>query len=336
MAAAVGRGAGGGVNVSVVGAGVMGLAAARAIAQRGHDVTVYEQFELNHTRGSSHGTSRIFRLSYPDEYWVRLARRAYELWRDLERESGMDLLVLYGLLDAQLEPDGLLTALTAVGVRYEELSGAQARRRYGTAYDDAARLIYTPDAGISLADSALDAFADGARAAGAEIRERTRVDSLADVPGDVVVVTAGGWAPKLLEAADIELDARPTRETVAYYASEPIPSVIEKLEGKLDFFALTAPGVGLKAGLHRSGKPTDPDDDPGPDEEIVSTVSDWVAQRFPHVDPSPLRAETCIYTNVEDEGFVCERRGRYVVGSACSGHGFKFAPAVGEILADQL
>ena len=64
----------------------MGLAAARAIAQRGHDVTVYEQFELGHTRGSSHGSSRIFRLSYTDEHWIRLAQRAYELWRELERE----------------------------------------------------------------------------------------------------------------------------------------------------------------------------------------------------------------------------------------------------------
>src|SRR5438067_1028195 len=222
------------MNVSVVGAGVMGLAAARAIAQRGHDVTVYEQFELKHARGSSHGTSRIFRLSYPDEYWVRLARRAYELWRELERDSGAQLLVLYGLLDAQHDPDGLLAALDAVGVPHEELSGAEAGERFAVEYDDDARLIYTSDAGISLADAALDAFADGARRAGAEIRERTRVESLADVPGDRVVVTAGGWTPKLLDTVGIELEARPTRETVAYYAGEPIPSVIEKLKGKLD------------------------------------------------------------------------------------------------------
>jgi sarcosine oxidase len=322
------------MNVSVVGAGVMGLAAARAIAQRGHDVTVYEQFELKHTRGSSHGTSRIFRLSYPEEYWVRLARRAYELWRGLERESGTELLVLYGLLDAQLEVTGLLAALAATGVPHEELTAAQARRRFGVSYDDTARLIYTPDAGISLADAALDALADGARAAGAEIREWTRADSLREVPGDRVVVTAGGWAPKLLRPAGIELDARPTRETVAYFAGEPIPSVIEKLEGKLDFFALTAPGLGVKAGLHRAGTPTDPDDDPEPDAEVVARVGDWIARRLPQVDSTPLRAETCIYTNVDQDRFICERHGRYVVGSACSGHGFKFAPAVGEILAD--
>jgi len=314
----------------------MGLAAARAIAQRGHDVTVYEQFDLKHTRGSSHGTSRIFRLSYPDEDWVRLARRAYELWRDLERESGTQLLVLHGLLDAQLEPDGLLAALAAADVPHEELTAAQAGERFGVAYGETVRLVFTPEAGISLADAALDAFENGIRAAGAQIRTGTRVNSLADVPGDRVVVTAGGWAPSLLETAGVELDARPTRETVAYYTGDPIPSVIEKLKGQLDFLALAAPGVGVKAGLHHSGKPTDPDDDPEPDADVVSRVSDWVAQRFPRVDPTPLLAETCIYTNVEDDRFVCERRGRYVIGSACSGHGFKFAPAVGEILADEL
>src|SRR5205085_5649656 len=105
VAAPVGCSAGGSrVRVSVVGAGVMGLAAARAVAQRGHDVTVYEQFDLKHTRGSSHGASRIFRLSYPDQYWVRLARRAFELWRELEHESGTQLLVLDGLRDIQLDP----------------------------------------------------------------------------------------------------------------------------------------------------------------------------------------------------------------------------------------
>jgi sarcosine oxidase len=310
----------------------MGLAAARAVAQRGHDVTVYEQFELGHTRGSSHGASRIFRLSYAEEHWIRLAQRAYELWRELERESGRTLLALHGLVDAERDAAPRLEALAAAGVPFEELRPAEALERYGFAYDDVARLVYTSDAGISHADAALDAFADGARAAGAEILERTRVESLDDVPGDRVLVTAGGWAPALLEAAGVELDARPTRETVAYFAGEPIASLIDELDGQ--FFALTAPGVGVKAGRHKAGRETDPDDDAEPDDEIVRAVSDWVARRLPRVDATPLRAETCIYTNVADERFVCERYGRYIVGSACSGHGFKFAPAVGEILAN--
>jgi sarcosine oxidase len=320
------------MNVAVVGAGVMGLAAARAIAQRGHDVTVYEQFDLKHTRGSSHGASRIFRLSYTDEYWIRLAQRAHELWRELERESRRQLLVAYGLLDAEPDSTERLKAFDATGVPYEELTPDEAAERFGLSYPDADRLVFTRDAGIALAEDAMDAFAAGARAAGAEIREHARVESLEEVPGDRVVVTAGGWAPQLLRAAGVELAALPTRETVAYFRGEPMPSLIDTFDGQ-ELFALTAPGVGIKAGLHRAGKPTDPDDDPAPDAELVERVSEWIARRLSRVDPAPARAETCIYTNVEDERFVCEARGRYVVGSACSGHGFKFAPAVGDILA---
>jgi sarcosine oxidase len=161
------------------------------------------------------------------------------------------------------------------------------------------------------------------------------VEALDDVPGDRVVVTAGGWAPQLLARAGYELEATPTRETVLYFEGDPIPSIIDELDGQ--FYALTAPGVGVKAGRHKGGRPTDPDDDDAtPDERIVDAVTAWVARRLPHLDSTPIRAETCIYTNIEDERFVCERRGRYVIGSACSGHGFKFAPAVGELLANQL
>jgi len=318
------------VKIAVVGAGVNGLAAARALAQRGNDVTVYEQFELGHARGSSHGTSRIFRLSYDEGEWIRLAQRAYELWRELERESGRSLLELDGLVDAQLVPERRLAALRGAGVAVEELSPAEALERFGFAYDDVETLVFTRDAGISLADATLDALAGGARAAGAAIREHSRIDSLEDVPGDRVVVTAGGWAPKLLGAG--ELDATVTRETVLYFRGDRIPSLIDELEG-LQFYALTAPGVGVKAGWHKGGRPTDPDDDGAPDLCIVDAVCSWIRRRMPNVDPEPIRAETCVYTNMPDERFVIERRGRYVIGSACSGHGFKFAPAVGELLA---
>jgi sarcosine oxidase len=322
------------VKVAVVGAGVMGLAGARAIAQRGHEVTVYEQFELGHARGSSHGASRIFRLSYSEDRWIRLAQRAYGLWRELERESGRTLLELDGLVDVQPDPHVRAEALAAAGVPFEQLTSAQVRERFGFAYDDVDSLIFTSDGGILLADATVEAFADGARAAGAEIRERTRVDSLDDVPGDRVVVAAGAWAPGLLGKIGRKLDARPARETVAYFAGESIASIIDERDGP--FFALTAPSVGVKAGWHKAGRDTDPDDeqDLEPDERIVAAVSDWVARRLPNVDPRPLGAETCIYTNIEDQRFVCERDGRYVIASACSGHGFKFAPAVGELLAN--
>jgi sarcosine oxidase len=263
------------VKAAVVGAGVMGLAAARALAGRGHDVVVHEQFELGHDRGSSHGTSRIFRLSYPERSWIELAQRAYGLWRELERETGRTLLELDGLVDADPDAGTRLAALRDSGVPYEELTGREAAERFGFAYDDVERVVFTPDAGISLADEALHAFADSARAAGAEIREHARVDRLDTLDADVVVVTAGGWEPRLLATAGIVLDAQPTRETVAYFAlreNGSFPSVIDSL-GEQEFFALRAPGVGVKAGWHHSGRPTNPDEKAEPDEKVVETVA---------------------------------------------------------------
>jgi sarcosine oxidase len=321
----------------VIGGGVMGLASARALAQRGDDVTVYEQFELGHNRGSSHGASRIFRLSYLEDSWIALAQRAYELWRELERETGAQLLKLNGLLDAEEDPAARIAAFERSGVAYELLEPAQIAQRFNMAYDRP--LVYSSDAGISLAAEARLAFESSARAAGAEIRERAPIEKLDEVDADVVVVTAGGWAPKLLAEAGIELPATATRESTAYFAltdERVIPSVIDELDvqaGK-SYYALEAPGVGLKAGLHQAGQATDPDETGEPDAHLLEIVSAWVARRFPFVDPTPIATETCIYTTTSDDRFLLERHGNIVVGSACSGHGFKFAPAIGELVAE--
>jgi sarcosine oxidase len=90
---------------------------------------------------------------------------------------------------------------------------------------------------------------------------------------------------------------------------------------------------GLKAGAHHAGAEADPDAEEPPDPAIVERIASWVSERFPDVDPEPVEAQSCFYTTTADEHFVLERRGRVVVGSACSGHGFKFAPAVGRRLA---
>ena len=98
-------------------------------------------------------------------------------------------------------------------------------------------------------------------------------------------------------------------------------------------FGLLAPGVGLKAGVHQWGATSDPDEEGAPDPAVVDWTSDWVTRRFRDVDPRPLSAETCFDTTTPDESFVLERHDRIVVGSACSGHGFKFAPVIGQRLA---
>jgi len=149
----------------------------------------------------------------------------------------------------------------------------------------------------------------------------------------VAVVTAGAWARPLLGAAGIDLPVTPTRETAAYFRLEGSPPpVLVQWTGR-PFYALFSPAFGLKAARHMVGPATDPEM-PGVVSEVsVAEVSAWVGERFATADPAPVHTETCVYTNTADERFIMERRGSIVIGSPCSGHGFKFAPLVGERLA---
>lgn len=323
-------------EVVVVGAGVMGLATARALAQAGRNVVLCEQFEVGHGHGSSHGSSRIVRLSYPEERWVRLAQESYPLWRELESECGQALLEQPGTLDLG-DWRANRDALAACGAPFEVLESAEIERRFPIRIEPGGTGLFQPDGGIILADVAVQALLASAAAAGAHIREHLRVDSVAEdgqgvlaggVRAQVAVVTAGAWAPALAG-----VDAMPTRETTSYFSfEEPTPSVTDGTAGKVMGYALAAPGVGLKAGLHQTGPTADPDQPGAPDAGIAERTAAWVTRRFPDAGPA-VRAETCLYTTRPNDDFVLERRGRIVVGSPCSGHGFKFAPLVGRRLA---
>ena len=319
-------------EVVVVGAGVMGLATARALVQAGRDVVVCEQFELGHDRGSSHGSSRIVRLSYPDARWVRLAQESFPLWRELEAERGTALLDLQGTLDlGDWEPNR--DALAACGVPFEVLDGAEIERRFPVRADSGSSGLFQADGGIVYADRAMAALA-----AGLEIRERHRVDAVTEdghgvtaggLRARAAVVTAGAWAPQLAG-----VDATPTVETVSYFDfPEPLPSVIDTTTDARSGYALPSPGDGLKSGLHQTGRPVNPDEANPPDRELAARTAAWVERRFGITEPA-TRVETCLYTTRQNDEFVLERRGRIVVGSPCSGHGFKFAPVIGKRLAD--
>jgi sarcosine oxidase len=305
----------------------MGAATAWALAERGAAVTLYEQHEPGHTRGSSHGRTRIFRLAYPEAHWVVLAEEALEGWRDLERRSGTEILELHGLIE--LCSDAALTSrdvLAAAGIAHELLDPA-ALGVYGVRAPEGWAALSQPEAGVVRADRALDAFLDGVEPV------RHRVESVDELDGDVVVVTAGAWVSDLVP----DVPVRVTRETIAYfrYDGPPFPSIVEldEVTRHHAMYALHDPLHGLKAGAHHAGHVTDPDVDEPADAALVERITAWVRERFPFVEPEPVGAETCLYTSTDDESFVLERRGRVVVGSACSGHGFKFAPAVGRRLA---
>jgi sarcosine oxidase len=310
----------------------MGCAAAWALTERGADVTVLEQFELEHTRGSSHGRTRIVRVAYPEPDWVRLAEEAMRGWRELETQSGEELLGLYGLVEVASSPElTSASALDACGLDYRLLDGGEARE-LGVALPEGWAALHQPEAGVVRADLARRAFLDVAVSRGARVETGRRVVSPDAVDADVVVVTAGAWVTDFVP----DLPVSVTRETIAYFHREgpPSPSVVERNEETRGhaMYALRDPVHGLKAGAHHAGTETDPNEDGEPDAAIVERISSWVRERLPDADPQPVGAETCIYTSTADESFVLERRGRLVVGSACSGHGFKFAPAVGRRL----
>lgn len=337
------------VEFAVIGAGMAGSAAARELARAGRAVCLIEQFEIGHKRGSSHGASRIFRFSYDDPVYVRMAMAALPLWRELESETGEELVVTIGGLDSSKDLGGHVAALRACGAAYELLEGAEVNRRFPVLRlpeDQVA--LFQPDAGIARADASVRAFSSSAVANGAQLLERAAVKELrllgdgveVVTEGDtwsarVAVVTAGAWARQLLLGAGIDLPVVATRETIAYFNVEgdlSIPSLVDWSDPV--FYALASPGEGLKAGLHHGGPVTDPDDEGKVDEDTVAVVARRIAERYNGVDPEPLHAETCLYTNTADEHFIVERQGPVVIGSACSGHGFKFAPLTGKRLAD--
>ena len=315
------------MRVAVVGAGVMGCATAWALSERGAEVTLHEQFELDHDRGSSHGRTRIFRVAYPEPYWIRFAQQAYAGWNELDPS----LLGLYGLIELVADP-ALMSAraLDECGVPYR-LLGHDEVREHGADLPEGWSALFVPDAGVVFADRARQAFLE---AAGVEVETGRRIESTGELDADVVVVTAGPWIRDLVPDVPVTV----TRETVAYFKREgpPPPSIVDlnAETGGHGMYSLYDPVHGLKAGAHHAGAGADPGTEAPPDPAIVERVASWVRERFPDVDPEPVGAQTCLYTTTTDQHFVLERRGRVVIGSACSGHGFKFAPAVGRRLAE--
>ncbi len=309
-----------------MGAGVMGCATAWALRERGAEVTVREQFELDHVRGSSHGRTRIFRIAYPDPDWIRFAQEARDGWLDLDP----DLLGLYGLVELAARPAlSSVRALDECGVPYRLLDGDEVRA-LGASLPEGWAALHVPEAGVVFADRARHAFLE---AAGVEVETNRRIESIEEIDADVVVVTAGPWVRELVP----DLPVTVTRETLAYFHRDgpPPPSIVDlnAETGGHGMYSLYDPVYGLKAGAHHAGAEADPDEVGEPDPAIVERIASWVRERFPDVDPEPVEAQTCVYTTTADESFILERRGRVVIGSACSGHGFKFAPAIGRRLA---
>jgi sarcosine oxidase len=348
----------------VVGLGAMGSAALYHLARRRLRVLGIEQFAPGHDRGSSHGATRVIRLAYFEHpSYVPLLRRAYALWRELEAESGQSLLHITGIAEMG-PPDGMLVQGTLAAAQqhrlpHEFVAAAELMHRH-----PAFRLpehyvaVLQPDGGFVAAEPAIAAHVALARQAGAEIRTGATVRAILPAAGaarlrtdretidaGAAIVCAGPWLPRLLP--DLRLPLRVTRNVLGWFvpagpdlvADGGLPVfLLESRHGIHYGFPPDAGGRVKVAKHHHDDQAVDPEDVDrtvsAADERLIRAA---LADHLPAVN-GPLReATTCLYTKTPDGDFVIDRlpqAPQIVVASPCSGHGFKFSPLIGEVLAD--
>ncbi len=307
-----------------MGAGVVGLSAARALREDGFAVTVYERDRVGSLLASSPGRSRIYRRSYREPDYVRLARRSIEEWRRLDA----GLLRNTGLLEYGSGVDLHAAALDACGEEYRWLEPAEARRLFPEA-DFPERVLYDEQGGAVMADEALRRLAEGL-----DIREGHAVADPRELEADVVVACPGSWLGPMF---GLPLHVR--IEQVTYFGGAPDtrPSIID--HGAPDrrlHYGLIAPGIGYKVG-EDSARPErwDPERGERPIEQpLVDRLVEHVRTMFPGLDPRPLHSEACLYTMSPDGDFILDRIDGVIVFGGDSGHAFKFGPLLGRLIAD--
>ncbi|MCW2496659.1 FAD-dependent oxidoreductase [Jatrophihabitans sp.] len=346
------------VDVVIIGAGLMGAAAAWATSRRGREVVVVEQFGTRHSNGSSHGSARIVRRAYGDGLYVGLTGRAFELWGELEQQSGRTLLRMLGGLDfgTNRHVPTVAALLHEHGVEHEVLPADEAAARWpGMRFEG--EVIFHPQAGAVDTQSAVDAFLAMAETCGAVVRTglaaasiETHADHAIVTLGDgsqlraaTVVVAAGAWVGPLAGHLVPLPPLRVTQQQIFHFprldqAAPPWPSVIH--EGRRPIYHLAGgrdggPGDDRKIGEHDGGGSTTAatrsgEIDPGSRARVIEYVRDWL----PGLDPTPRAEATCLYTETPTEDFILDRVGPLVISSPCSGHGAKFAPLIGELTAD--
>jgi sarcosine oxidase len=351
-------------DVIVVGLGAMGSAAACHLARRGQRVLGLEAFSRGHSLGSSHGESRVIRLAYwehPD--YVPLLRRAYALWRELEEASGEQLLIQTGGLfigarDSALV-QGTLQSVTTHALSHTLLDADAIRREYPLLRPHESDVaIYEAPAGLLLPEKCVEAHASQATLNGADLHYGEAVtDWSADGSGVVVktdagtytaerlLLTAGAWLKPLVKF-DLPLQPervpmfwlRPT-EPIDLFTPERFPIWLWDTGTAGMFYGFPhLSWDGVKLGRHHSGVACNPDSverEIQPSDEVP--VRRFVSRYIPGLDGPVALARVCMYTNTPDDHFVVDRHpefSRVTYAGGFSGHGFKFASVMGEILAD--
>jgi sarcosine oxidase len=337
----------------VVGLGAMGSSACHQLARSGQRVLGLDAFPPGHTFGSSHGESRIIRMAYYEHpSYVPLLRRAYELWEATQAEVGLELLRLTGGLfigqsGSSLVEGSLLSARTHA-LPHELLSGDEVRRRFPALCPRQDEVgVFEERAGVLFPERCIEAFLSLAAASGAELRHAERVLDWQTRQGEVevrtqagrytagrLVLAVGAWASKFLE-----LPLHVQRIPVVWF--EPrrpieLPIYIWDTGPSVFYGVPHLEWPGAKVGRHHQGQIVDPDTvDREASEADEQPIREFVQSRIPDLAGPTCKRVICLYTNTPDEHFLIDRLDETVVFAAgFSGHGFKFASVVGEILAD--
>jgi len=357
-----------GYDVVVIGLGGMGSAAAAHLAARGQRVLGLEQFTPAHDRGSSHGDSRIIRQAYfEDPAYVPLLRRSYELFADLERSSPGVLTRTGGLMMGAADSAtvaGSLASARAWDLPHELLDTAELRRRFPAfRVDDDTLALYEERAGVVRPEQTVLEHLRRATVAGADLRFGERVmDWTAEDGGEGVtvrtadgehraaslVVAPGAWAPRLLPGLAAQLTVE--RQLLFWFAppggveqfrAPRHPIFIWEHSPTRQFYGFPASGSaadGVKVSFFRNGRTTDPD---RLDRTVTTAEAEemhaHLVDRLPALAGEHLRGVACMYTNTPDEHFVISLHPDHpqvAIAAGFSGHGFKFVPLVGEVLAD--
>jgi sarcosine oxidase len=356
----------------VVGLGGMGAAVLEALARRGVRPLGLDRFRAGHLSGSSHGGSRVARQAYfehPD--YVPLLKWAFEGWDRLEAETGIRCLHRIGVLLAGGVDSMLLKASLASarehGIPIESIDSSELRRRFPQfRLPDGMFGVFEPGAGFVRPEAGIDANLEFAVNRGAEIRRPVEVLGIdadddgavirtdqGDIRAERVVVTAGAWTSRLLRELDSSVPLIPQRKEMVWFAnrgqaacsSAGMPAWLVDDQGAcgdgvyygVPTWAGQTGHRGMKVGFHGPGVPVDPDLKHVVPQEIVDRFSRDMKRYLPEVLGEPIAAQSCLYTMSPDEHFVIDRlpgRAAVVVAAGFSGHGYKFAPVVGEIAAD--
>jgi sarcosine oxidase len=350
----------------IIGLGAMGSAAAYHLAKRNVKVLGLDQFSIPHDKGSSHGHSRMIRMAYYEHpHYVPLLRRAYELWHELDKDAGEPVLHITGGL--YMGPPsgpvvhGTLEAAKLHGLPHALLDRAQMRRLFPHfTIPEGYVCVSEPKAGLLLSEKAIGRHATAALLHGAELHghepvfDWTSTDNGVSVrtPRDTyhaerLVFCAGAWTGKLL--ADLGVSLVVTRQILAWvwprrshnffrYGVMPVWG-IEQPDGSLAYgFPMMPDHPGFKLARHAPGLPTDPDRlDRNTTADDEREIREILQRYLPDADGPLLSLRTCMYTNSPDHHFIIDRHPRHdnvFLAAGFSGHGFKFASVIGEILAD--